>query len=159
MAEMDWQRDEVYHWEWKWKQWRLRTHKTVKGTKVWVDWACKRYDVEAPKVASAKLIDKEETMGVYDSDKHKITIRTSNLSIPIALHEAAHAIAYKLHGKMDHGKLWLGIYIDLMVAANMAPRVALEASADDEGLKYLKNANPKRVRKYLKNKKARKTRA
>lgn len=153
---MDWQRDEVYQWEHKWRLWRVRTHRTAKQTKTWVDWACERYDVPPPKLKSRKLIDKHETLGMYDSEEHLITLRTDTLGIPLALHEAAHAIAFKLDGKMDHGKLWLGIYIDLMVAAGVAPRSALEASAEDEGLKFMKNANPAKVKRKLQKKKGRK---
>lgn len=55
-----------------------------------------------------------------------------------ALHEAAHQIAFALYGEsiQDHGPTWLGIYLDLLVRARVAPRVALEATLRSHGLTW-----------------------
>lgn len=55
-----------------------------------------------------------------------------------ALHEAAHHIAWTLHGDhiQDHGPTFLGIYLDLLVRARVAPQIALEATAREHGLTW-----------------------
>jgi predicted SprT family Zn-dependent metalloprotease len=54
------------------------------------------------------------------------------------MHEAAHHIAWHLYGEriQDHGRAFLGVFIDCLVKAKVAPRIALEASARAEGLRW-----------------------
>jgi hypothetical protein len=61
-------------------------------------------------------------------------------NVATALHEAAHHIAWAVHGErvQDHGATFLGIYLDLLSRAGVAPRVALEASARAHGLRWSK---------------------
>lgn len=58
----------------------------------------------------------------------------------VSLHEAAHHIAYRKHGKRIecHGPTFVGIYLDLLVKANVAPRPALEAQLRHRGVKWRK---------------------
>lgn len=147
----DWQQDEVYTWEWKFRHWGMRMQKGVREARVWIKWACRRYAVEPPTVRVVSKL-KGTAQAIYDSGEHQITLKRAHLNCTTELHEAAHAIAFKLTGKLNHGKVWLGIYIDLLVAAKVAPRIALEASAEEDGLRYLPRANPKRVKRYLKKK-------
>jgi hypothetical protein len=146
----DWQVDEVYSWEWKFRHWWI-PHLSLKGCRNWIDWACARYDIEPPKV---KKLNEGTHAGDYHVS-HVIRINPNHYSLTTSLHEAAHAIAFKLDEDLSHDKLWMGIYIDLLVSARVAPRIALEASAEDEGLRFMKNANPARVKRAQK-KKARK---
>ena len=62
-------------------------------------------------------------------------------NVATALHEAAHHIAWYLHGDriQDHGRTFLGIYLDLLIRAKVAPRVALEASDRAHKLKWSYN--------------------
>jgi len=59
------------------------------------------------------------------------------LNVATALHEAAHCIAWHLHGEriQDHGPTFLRIYLDLLVRARVAPELALKATARSFGLK------------------------
>lgn len=148
----DWQRDEVYQWEWKWRSWSSTSH-TMKGLKTWIQWACARYGLECPKVT--KHSAKKDPTCWYDNKKNLISLSTNLQNIAVSLHEAAHYIAYKHFGDMSHGKHWLGIYLHLLESARIAPKAALIGSVDAEGLIYVKNLTPKKVYK-LKTKKARK---
>jgi hypothetical protein len=57
-----------------------------------------------------------------------------------ALHEAAHHIVYALYGNRvdDHGPTFAGVYLALLVKANVAPRAALEAQMRYRGVKWRK---------------------
>jgi len=61
-------------------------------------------------------------------------------NVPTALHEAAHHIAWTFYGDriQDHGRTWLGIYLDLLVREKVAPEIALIASLKPFHLKYKK---------------------
>lgn len=69
--------------------------------------------------------------------------RQGGRNVATAMHEAAHHIAWHLHGEriQDHGRTFLGIYLDLLVRAKVAPRVALEASARSYKLKWTYDRN------------------
>lgn len=149
----DWQRDEVYQWEWKWRSWGVSTHQ-LNGLKTWIVWACKRYGVPGPKIK--KHSAKKDATSWYDNKKNLISLSTNHLNIAVALHEAAHYIAYKHFGDMSHGKHWLGIYLHLLESARIAPRAALLGSVNAEGLIYSSNLTPKKVNRLAKKKKARK---
>lgn len=145
---LDMQVDEVYEWERQWFGWKNGGLMSgLKGTKNWVNWACWRYGVEPPKV---KFFKSNRWAGMYKSKKDTIVVARGSNNRLTALHEAAHVVAYKMFGDLSHGKKWLGIYVDLLVAANVAPREALEASLVHRGLKFKKNFNPKKAKKARK---------
>ena len=84
-----------------------------------------------------------------------IQLRPEHCNIASGLHEAAHAVMAALlgwtpKGIEDHGPQWLGVYLFLLADAGLAPRVALEASARDAGLRWTSPAKvgPTKIRKH-----------
>ena len=61
-------------------------------------------------------------------------------NVATALHEAAHIIVFDKFGDkpQDHGPTFMGVYLWLLTTAGVAPRIALEATARANGLKWRK---------------------
>lgn len=131
--------DAVYAWEDSWPGWG-KNHLTLKACKALIESACDQYRVEHPEVVQhherslSFCIPTEEYIDLQGG-RHK---GPGGRNVATVLHEAAHQIAYALHGTriQDHGRTWLGIYLDLLVRAQVAPEVALKASARSHGLKW-----------------------
>ena len=138
---LDPHQDAVYRWEDEWPAWN-RNHVSLRVCRKAIRAACKWYKVEPPTVTQ------HDGRGLAFSwpKQHRISMqggehaRIGGKNIATALHEAAHHIAYAIYGErlQDHGRTWLGIYLNLLERAGIAPRVALEASARAHGLKWRK---------------------
>lgn len=133
-------RAKVYGWEDSWHDWN---HNTVPLTecRTLVREACELYRVVPPSVGQHHQV----SMSYSVPEEARISLQAKG-SKPgrggknpsVALHEAAHHIAWHKHGDriQDHGPTFLRIYLRLLVKFKIAPRVALEASARSHGLKW-----------------------
>jgi len=135
---MDPQRERVYRWEDQFRSFIERTT-TRRELRALIRKASKRYNVEPP---SVKFRTKSGTRGritsEYDPEEHCISLGWNDCNHAIAMHECAHAIADTIYGPFQqaHGTRWLGIYLDLLEWARVAPRSALHASAREKRLKW-----------------------
>jgi hypothetical protein len=132
-SESDPQQDSVYRWEGEWRAWN-RAEFTLAECRAAINWACSKYDVGAPPVRQHNT--KEYPW--YDVKLHAMSFSAKGKNAATCLHEAAHLIAYDYFGDriQDHGPTFLGIYMWLLEAARVAPRVALHATARSHGLKW-----------------------
>lgn len=132
-------KDKVYEWEESWPGWN-HNHLSLGQCRALIRMACDHYKVKQPTVTqheggtwawSAPSFNRISMQG----GEH---MRQGSRNVPIVMHEVAHHIAWHLHGEriQDHGRTWLGVYLDLLVIAKVAPRVALEATARSFGLKW-----------------------
>jgi hypothetical protein len=96
--------------------------------------AVSAYELEPPKVG----YDRKAKLSYCYADGSGIHFAKTQRNKFIALHEAAHFIADKLHGQdiEDHGAEWQGIYFHLLKHAEIAPLCALKASAKERGLRW-----------------------
>lgn len=134
----------VYQWEDDWPAWNLN-HVSLTVCRKAIRTACKWYGVKPPSVGQHS----GRAFAYSWPEKNRISMqggehaKSGGKNIATALHEAAHHIAYTLHGEriQDHGRTWLGIYLDLLERAAIAPREALHASARKHGLKWRSSPN------------------
>jgi hypothetical protein len=135
---MDPQQRRVYEWEDSFRSFVERTA-TRNQVRELIRKASKRYGVTPPGVYfRTKAGTTGRITSEYDPITHRILIGFNDCNHAIALHEAAHAIADELHGDdiAPHSDRWLGIYLDLLEWAKVAPRSALQASAKAARLKW-----------------------
>ena len=133
------QRRSAYAWEDTWPLWHVNTH-TLAECRFIIRVACKRYGIAPPAVRQHGV----RSLSWCIAEEDCISLQAAGprgrggKNVPTALHEAAHYIAFKLFGYriQDHGPTWLGVYLWLLAAARVAPRVALNASARAAGLKW-----------------------
>ena len=130
--DLDPHKNDVYLWEDSWPGWN-KNHVSFKACRALIDLACEAYKVPCPKVIQHPKRTFSWSMPTKDliSLQGGVSKGPGGRNIATALHEAAHHIAWHLHGDriQDHGATFLGVYLDLLVRAKVAPRVALEASA------------------------------
>ena len=137
--EIDPHRDNVYAWEDSWPGWG-HNQLGLKACRALVKLACDFYKVEQPIVVQHD----KRTFSWSMPTKNRISIQggahfdRGGRNVATVLHEAAHHIAWMVHGDriQDHGATWLGIYLDLLVRAKVAPEVALVASLKPFHLNY-----------------------
>jgi hypothetical protein len=137
--DLDPHKDAVYAWEETWPGWN-HNHLSLGQCRALIRMACEHYKVQHPTVTqheggmlawSAPWCNKISMQG----GEH---MRRGSRNVPIVMHEVAHHIVWNLHGErvQDHGPIWLGTYLNLLVLAKVAPRIALEATARSHGLKW-----------------------
>jgi len=140
VAERDPHKQAVYDWEDSWPGWNKNLI-TFKACKVLIDIACDDYKVARPFVTqhphrafswSLPQVDRISIQG----GEHR---GPGGRNVSTVMHEAAHHIGWHLHGSriQDHGATFLGIYLDLLERAKVAPRIALEATARACSLKWV----------------------
>ena len=137
--DIDPHRDAVYRWEDSWADWNRNTG-TAKACRTLIRKACEHYRVPAPTV----VVHPQRTFSWSIPRLSRISIQggrhreRGGRNAATALHEAAHHIAYHLHGEriQDHGPTFLGIYLDLLARTKVAPRIALETTARKHGLRW-----------------------
>lgn len=101
--------------------------------------ASRRYDIEPPIV---RFVSKAKSPSLtattfYDSADHSIQMGYRSCNAPIAMHEVSHAVIAEYHESVeDHGPEFLGVYLDLLEWAKVAPRSALHASMKELGLRW-----------------------
>lgn len=128
------QADAVYAWEEEWADWNRETI-TLAETRAHVREACRIHGLKPPPVRQHP----GSAMSFSLDDGTLISFNTKHKNPAIALHEAAHYICDRLHPQAQpHGPRWLGIYMDLLVTAGVAPKSALYASARAHKLRWHK---------------------
>ena len=140
--DLDPHKDDVYRWEDSWPGWD-KNHVTLKDCRTVIDLACRAYDVSCPVVK----VHHKRSISFCVPTKGYISLQgwafkaQGGLNVATALHEAAHYIAWHLHKEriQDHGPTFFGIYLDLLIRAKVAPRVALEATARTHKLRWKYN--------------------
>lgn len=131
------QREAVYAWESQWLGWELDTL-TLNECRVVVRTACRLARV--PYVPTIQHKGTSE----YDCIRNRISLQRRShrgrggKNTAQVLHEVAHYVVFCRSGwrPQDHGPTFLGVFLRLLAAARVAPRVALEASARHTGLKW-----------------------
>lgn len=142
--DLDPHKEDVYRWEDSWPGWG-KNHIAFKHCKTLIDSACSAYKVPCPKI----IQHPKRTFSWSMPTKDLISLQggaargPGGRNVPTALHEAAHHIAWHLHGDriQDHGPTFLGIYLDLLSRARVAPLLALESTARSFGLKWKYNGS------------------
>jgi hypothetical protein len=120
------QKKKVYAWEDSWWGWDRSTISFQESQRI-IQRACRLYRVRAPKIVEHLGRNSSE----YDPNTDTISMRSEwELNPAISLHEAAHAIIWKLYGDsvQDHGSEFMGIYLWLLEKFKIASRSALIAS-------------------------------
>ena len=107
-----------------------------------IRWACKRYGLKLMPTV------KQHDGGSYawsftpddDTLRPAISIQArTQKNTPTALHEAAHVVADRIFegDAQNHGPEFLGVYMALLIDAEVAPAAALHATALEHKLKWL----------------------
>jgi len=125
------QKRKVYDWE-ESQGWD-KNATTFEVCKRRIEQACQWYDVTVPEVRSHR---NELSWSLPWVDV--ISMREDGeLNVPIALHEAAHHIVFKLRRErvQDHGPFFFGIYLDLLERFYRSNNV-LRESARKAGIKW-----------------------
>ncbi len=138
------QREVVYAFEASWSAWG-NNDLTLEQCRDAVRWACRAYDVPMPQVTQHHT----EAMSECDVALGRISFQAKarragrgGKNAPVALHEAAHWIVWQKHGDkpQDHGPVFMGVYMALLIGYNVAPASALRASAREWKLRWRKNS-------------------
>lgn len=133
-------KEAVYDWEDEWYDWNENIL-SLRECRLLIRAACAKFGLAPPTVVQHKT----NSFSYCAPALNKISIQAvgskptrGGKNPATALHEAAHFIAYKLHGEriQDHGPTFLGIYMWLLDQAKIAPKRALEATARSHGLKW-----------------------
>jgi hypothetical protein len=127
------QKAALYAWEDSWPAWG-NNDLTLQGCRDAVLWACRRYDVPAPRVKqhhSEAMSECDVVLGVIDFQAKARRAGRGGKNAAVALHEAAHWIVFQRHDMrpQDHGPTFLGVYLQLLAGYGVAPMVALHATA------------------------------
>lgn len=129
----------VYAWEDSWPGWN-HNHLSLGQCRILIRMVCKHYKVPCPTVTqhdngtyawSAPSFNRISMQG----GEH---MRRGSRNVATVMHEAAHHVAWHFYGEriQDHGPAFLGLFIECLEKAKVAPRIALEASARAHGLKW-----------------------
>lgn len=122
----------VYTWEEGFADWNRQTL-SIRQVRDYIVVACRTYGLDSPPVK----LHAGRALAYSWSDGSGISFPRWLCNPAIALHEASHFIADKLFPQAQtHGRLWLGVYMGLLVKARVAPYAALRASAREYGLRW-----------------------
>jgi hypothetical protein len=133
----------IYAWEGAWAEWN-EERLTLPQCREIVRLACKAYGLEPPAV---KQYCGNVAYSYCAPQGSYIAFVPQHKNKAIVAHEAAHYIhdrTYGLRTEPDHGKRWQGIYFWLLTKLDVAPTVALKASAEAFGLRW-RTIRPKRT--------------
>ena len=129
------QKKKVYAWEDSWWGWNRSTVSYLECQRV-IRRACRLFKVKPPIV----IEHSGRRYSEYDPETDTISMRSEKeLNIPISLHEATHAIIWKLYGEkvQDHGPEFVGVYLWLLAEFQVAPAAAIFPSAETAGLEWV----------------------
>lgn len=133
----DSQRDAVYAWETEWADWNRGTLSLTK-CRAYVAVACQLFGLDLPTVRQHRT--KASSYSCTTETAAVISFNLQHKNPAIALHEVAHYIHSKTtrgHTAQDHGPTWLGIYLTLLIVAQVAPKAALFATARKHKLRWI----------------------
>jgi hypothetical protein len=129
------QAQKFYDWTWQWLDWNVK-QMGLKDCRELIRKICAAWQVPMPKVLA---VSAQRHFSDYDDEGHQIRLIPSHHNMATSIHEAAHAIVYHHYpGAQDHGPTFVGVFLDLMDQAEIAPREALYTSARKAGLKIRK---------------------
>lgn len=142
--------EKVYDWEDDWTQWNYNSL-TLAGCRELIRTAAAKYDLPPPTVKQHNV----RSLSWCIPTRNQISLQArgpdnrGGKNAATALHEAAHYIAWHYFGNRidDHGPTWLGIYLWLLEAAEVAPPLALHATARARGLRW-RHMPPNLVKKH-----------
>lgn len=133
------QKKKLYAWEHQWQDWN-RKALTLKECKDHVAAACGLYGVDAPSISP---VNDFWGFSGYWHKENAIVLLREHQNAPSVLHEATHCILSTLAPKaQDHGPTFAGVYIYLLVSAEICPAEAIYASARKAGIKWSKKTTP-----------------
>ena len=144
----DRQQQAVYSWEESFRSFIEHTATRAQVRRL-IGRACAMYGVTPPSVQFRSKANGRHVRltSDYDPSLQLITIGFKDCNHAIAMHEAAHAIVDELYENVEtHGPEFMGVYLELLEWAKVAPRSALHASAQAKGLDW-RTRLPKRARK------------
>jgi hypothetical protein len=129
----------VYQWEDSWPGWN-HNHLSLRQCRALVKAVCDSYEVPCPIVTqhsgntyawSAPSLNRISMQGGEHMSRGSRNVAT-------VMHEVAHHVAWHLYGEriQDHGPAFLGVFIECLVRAKVAPRIALEATARAANLRW-----------------------
>lgn len=138
-SEIDPHKETVYGWEDSWPGWN-HNHLSIGQCRALIKIVCHHYKVPCPTVTqhsngtyawSAPSFNRISMQG----GEH---MRRGSRNVATVMHEVAHHVAWHIYGEsiQDHGPAFLGMFIECLVMAKVAPRVALESSARAHKLKW-----------------------
>lgn len=133
------QKARVYAWEDTFRSFGERTLTRAVCIRV-IKRCVRKYGVPMPKVLFRSRIESMplRIASDYDPSVHLITLGYNDCNHAVCCHEAAHAIIdWQELDVEDHGPLFMGVYMDLLVYTAVAPRAALEASAEQAGIRWV----------------------
>lgn len=136
---LDPRKEATYAWETSWPGWD-KNHITFQACRELVYCACDAYKVPRPVIVQHP----QRSFSWSIPTRNRISIQggehrsNGGRNVATVMHEAAHHIAWNLHGDriQDHGRTFLRIYLDLLVRAKVAPETALKATAREYGLRW-----------------------
>ena len=129
----DRQQAKFYKWTWQWMDWNVKQMGFAECKKLILK-VCAAWQVPPPRVFKA---DPKLHASYYDDTEHCIGLIPTHHNMAICLHEAAHAVVFHYFPEAeDHGPTFVGVFIELMCQAGVAPKAALTASASAAGLRW-----------------------
>lgn len=135
----DFQKSRTYAWE-------RAAVEGFRDDKITLDAARKLLDTMFDKlglsVPKIKLDPRRSRTCSYYGWVHEIRMAEWGLTVPIVIHEAAHAVVNKLGASGNvsaHGPLYVRVYIDMLVEFGGYDKDHLEQTAKERGLKFVKS--------------------
>ena len=147
------QANRVYRWETNWGPLWDGQWWTLRETRACFRIICDQYRVPLPKVQMRPRRNGWYSYAHWLDDDPVDYVAFSRRGLnPVAtLHEAAHVIAQYAAGRFEepHGRLWMGVYLRLLVDNSVAPWCALRASLAGTGIAYrpLRFCGPRQIEK------------
>ncbi len=126
----------LYAWEREFFDWNRDSLK-LKQLRAVIHAACDRYGVPYP----GKVVRQKDKNKKYsEQTKRGIwMLKGNHYNLATALHEVAHHVTRCMYGKtvQNHGKEYLGIYLDLLLTFKVAPHDALIPSLKSRKLRFI----------------------
>lgn len=125
----------IYAWEGSWVEWN-EERLTLPQCRTIVRLACDAYKLPPPSVRQYKG---NTAFSYCHPDGSYIAFVPQHKNKAICVHEAAHYIhdrSFGARSEPDHGARWQGIYFWLLTKVDVAPTVALKASAKARGIRW-----------------------
>lgn len=140
----DTQQERLYAWEEKWVDWNRNTL-TLAECRELSKWACRHFKLKIAPVVKQHM---NKHLSYSISEVCLISLRADqHKNRAIVLHETGHFIADEIFGDkvQPHGPEFTGVYLHLLIKAEVAPAIAICASAKAAGLKW-KEVTPAMVK-------------
>jgi hypothetical protein len=136
--DLDPQKPLVYLWEDGFRSFDERTM-TQRQVRRLVRRLCRKWELQLIPVAF--LPKSSRVWSDYDALANRLTFNYKQCNEAIVCHEVAHyyMTVYEPDAE-DHGPEFFAVYLDMLVFAQVAPRIALTASAAAKGIRWKQNS-------------------